>query len=231
MLLCSLWIIYIQGQFRDKDITRYRSSVPPSCPRSLNVQPSPEGQAQRGLAAQCLIWLRPCPRDTEDGVVAPPEAADATDHTWRSPVLGWHEPRQERPWLPLPQSEVWQYVPSGRSPSPQHPFYLKNTRYYVSQGEDVLRSSPRLCAGGDFLPSFSTGEVVGWLALGTDWVHFTRSAQLGPVWESRAAASVGGGPLNKTNTHHCMRTNKCAHVQRSLYCQQVGFSILLRHYI
>lgn len=53
---------------------------------------------------------------------------------------------------------------------------------------------------GDFLPSFSTGEVVGWLELVTDWLHFTRSAQLGPVWESRAAASAGGGPLNEMNT-------------------------------
>lgn len=84
----------------------------------------------------------------------------------------------------------------------------------------MLLCSPRLCAGEDFLLSFSTGEGIGWLELGMDWVHFTRSAQLGPVWESRAAAIVGGGPLNETISHHCMRTNKCAHVQWSLYRRQ-----------
>lgn len=35
-------------------------------------------------------------------------------------------------------------------------------------------------------------------------MHFTRSAQLGPVWESRAAASVGVGPLNEKYTHHAL---------------------------
>jgi len=65
----------------------------------------------------------------------------------------------------------------------------------------ILKCTLVLCRG-EFLPSFSTGAVVGWLELGTDWVHFTRSAQLGPVWQSRAAASVGRGPLNKKHTHH-----------------------------
>lgn len=68
-------------------------------------------------------------------------------------------------------------------------------------------SQSTVCAGGDFLPSFSTGEVACWLGLGTDWVHFTLSAQLGPVWDSRAAASVAGGPLNKMHTH-IMHENK-----------------------
>lgn len=57
---------------------------------------------------------------------------------------------------------------------------------------------------GDALPGFSIWEVVGWLELGTECVHLTRSAQLGPVWGSRPAASVGGGPLCKT---HIVREN------------------------
>lgn len=52
----------------------------------------------------------------------------------------------------------------------------------------------------NFLPNFSPTDAVGWLEFVTDWEHFTRSAQLGPGCESRAAASVGGGPLkNKTD--------------------------------
>lgn len=86
----------------------------------------------------------------------------------------------------------------------------EHMRYCVNQEkEDALLCSLSNCifskytvslCGGDFLPSFSKGKEVGWLELGIDWVHFTRSAQLGPVWESRAAASVAGGPLNRTHT-------------------------------
>lgn len=70
----------------------------------------------------------------------------------------------------------------------------------MSVSEAILRMCCALTAGGDFLPSLSTGEVSGWLDFATDWLHFTRSAQLGPVWESRAALSTGGGPLRKINT-------------------------------
>lgn len=59
------------------------------------------------------------------------------------------------------------------------------------------------------LPGFSAGKTLGWLLLLSNLVHFTLSAQLGPVWDSRAAASVDGGPLTKTFIQRLsMRTNK-----------------------
>lgn len=59
---------------------------------------------------------------------------------------------------------------------------------------------------GQFLPGFSAGDVVGWLWMA--WVHFTLSAQLRPVWERRAAASVDEGPLAK-NTQKQSAVHDC----------------------
>lgn len=54
-------------------------------------------------------------------------------------------------------------------------------------------------------PGFSTGRLgrldraAPWLGTVSDWEHLTRSAQLGPVLGRRTVASVGGGPLGRTN--------------------------------
>lgn len=75
------------------------------------------------------------------------------------------------------------------------------------------KGCPLMLLGDNFLPNFSTAETVGWLELGADWEHFTRSAQLGPGWESRDAVSVGGGPLKKKKYMHWLDENKQKHLR------------------
>lgn len=60
------------------------------------------------------------------------------------------------------------------------------------------------------------------MVFGTDWEHFTLSAQLGPVCESRAAASEGGGPLNKTQSriHDYKNANKNLNINVPLLSTQ-----------
>lgn len=115
------------AQTEDRDITKCWAPVPPSCPHSLDFQPSLQGWAQQGLSAHCLVWSCPQEQDTECGITASPEVVDAAAHTWDALVLGQRAPNQDRLSQVMWQSGVWQSVLSGQSPSLLHPFYLTNT--------------------------------------------------------------------------------------------------------
>ncbi len=64
------------------------------------------------------------------------------------------------------------------------------TEILVHGFESKWLSKEKICS-----PGFSAGMLTLGLGTGRDWEYLTRSAQLGPVWERRAAAKVGGGPL------------------------------------